>query len=107
MEQMIDRTKVIKELKEAEYVITKFVPERYWGYSRLACWDAIDLLKAQEPVEQEPVEATILYYRWNAWYLVCGACYREVDKGDTYCRWCGRKIKKFGRRKELDDGQIS
>jgi len=46
---MLDREKVIKGLEEAVRVIEGHVPERYRGYSRLSCYDAIALLKEQEP----------------------------------------------------------
>lgn len=47
---MIDRQKVIKGLEEAYRVIEDHVPERYRGYSRLACCDAITLLRDQARV---------------------------------------------------------
>ena len=110
---MIDREKVIKDLECCSS--SKFPScdecDRYgdvtydnlWSCRSALMREVLELLKAQEPVEQEPVEATILYYRWNAWYLVCGACYREVDKGDAYCRWCGRKLQGYRQREVKSD----
>lgn len=43
----MDRIKVRKGLEEAICVMDAHVPERYWGYARQACRDAIDLLKEQ------------------------------------------------------------
>lgn len=53
---------------------------------------AIELLKAQEPVEP-----TIGGAEWDSlmgsrWYK-CGACEYPIDKGDRYCRHCGRPVK--------------
>lgn len=44
-----DLVKVIKGLEEAYRVIEEYVPSRYRGYSRLACCDAIDLIREREP----------------------------------------------------------
>lgn len=59
---MLDRLKVIKGLEEAVKVIENYVPERYRGYSRLSCYDAIALLREQEPrlLELEEVKAIAL-----------------------------------------------
>ena len=43
----MDRNKVIKGLEEAVRVIDAHVPERYWGYARQACCDAIAFLREQ------------------------------------------------------------
>lgn len=62
-----------------------------------ACMGAIDLLKAQEPVEP------IIDTHWETPSVYdedvevtenkCGACGAEIDKWDKYCRVCGRAVK--------------
>lgn len=48
---MIDRKEVIKGLEEAKIVIERHVPVRYYTYAKQACSDAIELLKAQEYID--------------------------------------------------------
>jgi hypothetical protein len=47
----LGREKVIKGLEEAYKVIEDYVPSRYMGYSRLACCDAIALLREHDDCE--------------------------------------------------------
>ena len=50
--------------------------------------DAMDLLK-----EQEPVEPVIGGNQNSCWYFICSRCQLAIDKGDKYCRHCGRAVK--------------
>ena len=53
--------------------------------------DAIDLLRAQKPVKPSiGGDADGMHGNW--WYT-CGACHEQIDRGDKYCRWCGRAVK--------------
>lgn len=53
---------------------------------RLLAKDALELLKAQEPIQ--PIRSP--YGEW-----LCGNCMREIDKyaGDYHCPGCGREVK--------------
>lgn len=42
---------------------------------------------------QEPVKPKIGGSADNCWWHTCGACGDQIDKGDKYCRWCGRPVK--------------
>ena len=50
--------------------------------------DALALLK-----EQEPVDPAIGGNQNSCWYFICPRCQLAIDKGDKYCRHCGRKVK--------------
>lgn len=56
--------------------------------------DAIDMLRAQEPIAPNHVEdgnnenCGIV----NHW-LMCGKCGSCIDPGDKYCRECGQAVK--------------
>lgn len=54
--------------------------------------DALALLKAHEPVEPD-IEGNVEYDGHGSWWHVCGACRQPIDKGDKFCRWCGRAVK--------------
>ena len=49
-------------------------------------FDAIGLLKAQEPVEP-----TLRGGIGGYWY--CGACNYQISRGDKFCRYCGQEVK--------------
>ena len=49
--------------------------------------DALSLLKEQEPVEIE-IEGG-----GSTWWYVCEECHGAVDRGDKYCRHCGRPFR--------------
>ena len=80
---MPDREKVIKGL---EQFISDFKPycgnKADWG----RVFDALALLKAQEPVT--PCRDTFLNWR-------CGYCKTEIDRyeGHKYCPNCGKKVR--------------
>ena len=112
----MDREKVIKGLEEAYRVIEDHVPSRYRGYSRLACCDAIALLREQDTVEHaldvliahgwkkdetEPVKPIRTLETIRAEYN-CGSCTGKVGIKfydgfwyfkAQYCPMCGRKVK--------------
>lgn len=50
--------------------------------------DVLALLKAQEPVEP-----AIGGNQKSCWYYICPICQLDIDKGDKYCRHCGRALK--------------
>jgi predicted amidophosphoribosyltransferase len=50
--------------------------------------DALSLLK-----EQEPVDPAIGGNQNSCWYFICPRCQLAIDKGDKYCRHCGRAVK--------------
>lgn len=87
----LDRVKVIKGLEEAYRVIEDYVPSRYRGYSRLACCDAIDLLREQGAVKPN-TSCDGLPGEGGTWWYVCGNCNKEIDPDDAYCRHCGRAV---------------
>ena len=51
--------------------------------------DALALLKEQEAVEPLRPRARGRVER----FWVCGECGAEIDKGDGFCRYCGRETK--------------
>lgn len=54
--------------------------------------DALELLKAQEAVEPD-IAGNVEYDGHGSWWYVCGACRQPIDKGDKFCRWCGKAVK--------------
>lgn len=78
---MADLEKVLKGL---EKFVSDFKP--YCGnesdWQRV--FDALALLKAQEPVNY------IFDFDGD---LICGGCGEQIDGTDNYCRTCGRKVK--------------
>ena len=55
----------------------------------IAARDAIELLKEQEAVVPLRPRARGRVER----FWVCGECGAEIDKGDRFCRYCGRETK--------------
>lgn len=62
-------------------------------------WDKVsDDCNLQEcPYRTEAYKPTITYAdnfdgHGSCWYQ-CGACKFPIDKGDRFCRWCGRAVK--------------
>ena len=49
--------------------------------------DALTMLKEQEPVEIE------MEGGGSTWWYVCEECRGSVDRGDRFCRHCGRPFK--------------
>ena len=54
--------------------------------------DALELLKAQEPVEPALANAENYDAHTSHWYQ-CGACLYPIDYGDKYCRHCGKAVR--------------
>ena len=53
----------------------------------------IEMLKeARELIQDDPVQAEV-EGGGSSWWWVCGDCHGTIDRGDIYCRNCGRKIK--------------
>jgi len=58
--------------------------------------DALELLKAQEPIEPKmsntaiPVSKTSVRFVLTYW---CGACGEAINQNDVYCRKCGQAVK--------------
>ena len=55
----------------------------------IAARDAIELLEGQEAVEPLRPRARGRVER----FWVCSECGAEIDKGDRFCRYCGRETK--------------
>lgn len=57
----------------------------------------IQTLQAERALAREPAAPRTQHGAdWemgNAWWYVCGACSGAIDKGDAYCRRCGKKVK--------------
>ena len=73
-----------KEYEECEYTTGL-----YCRQDKLLS-DAYELLKEKEPVEAE-IEGG-----GSSWWYVCGECHGTIDKWDSYCKHCGRRVKKDG-----------
>ena len=64
-------------------------PDAGWCDSAELWKDALALLKEQEAVEPLRPRARGRVER----FWVCGECGAEIDKGDRFCRYCGRETK--------------
>lgn len=60
-----------------------------------AVFNAIDFLNAQEPVEPETLTVLDFGTMETAVHL-CGACRMPIERGDKYCRHCGKEIRWHG-----------
>ena len=56
----------------------------------MLCRDALELLKAQEPVEAKVMGESKSH---GSWWFACGACGHAIDPKDNFCRECGRAVK--------------
>jgi len=77
---MPDREKVISEFEKWCDAMEDECP--------VICLDALALLKEQKPVEAE-IEGG-----GSSWWYVCGECHGAIDKWDSFCKHCGRPVKK-------------
>lgn len=83
---MIDREKVIKGL---EMIVADDKMWRKADYYATICKEALELLKAQEPIK--PV--------WlggeneHIGFYACGSCGMNMGTNPNYCWYCGRKVK--------------
>lgn len=90
---MIDREKVIKGLEccsEEEIDGCNFCelcPYHGVGCVDSVLKDALELLKAQKPVE--PVQDMV----GDTLFWVCGRCGHDICSTDWYCANCGRAVK--------------
>ena len=90
---MTDREKVIKGLGEALTLLAEYVPcEGYLGYAPGACLDAIELLKAQEPVTVIPAIMGNDELLTEGCCPICGAKLDYYLNGQ-FCGCCGQAVK--------------
>ena len=82
---MPDREKVIKRLEECLSASCRGF--RTCPYSDNE-WNVVEaalaLVQEQEPVKPKPTGIEPHYQ--------CGKCRLPILNGDTYCKWCGRRI---------------
>lgn len=50
--------------------------------------DALELLKAQQPIEPNDHDPVIYGARYT-----CGACRHKIYRNENYCHNCGRQVK--------------
>lgn len=62
-----------------------WIDGRCYGFTE-RLYDALALLKAQEPMEP-----TLRGGIGGYWY--CGACNYQISRGDKFCRYCGQAVK--------------
>ena len=99
---MADREKVISEAEEAIKILGKIDEPTFWcDFVRVAFENALELLKAQEPVSPVLVPKG----RGGGVGYDCGACGAElivlrgtvdsktVSAQVQFCRMCGRQVK--------------
>lgn len=85
---MPDREKVIKETKDG----IAFAESRGFGGLANTMRDALAMIKEQEAVA--PITQSSVYDP-DTWFYVCGSCKKSViDRGDKFCRWCGKAAKR-------------
>ena len=84
---MTEREKVIQGLEGAVQDIERWIPMFEQHNAPAIIEEAISMLKEQEPVKVKTKCSTGMTY----WYT-CGECDASVNKGDVYCRKCGRRL---------------
>ena len=98
---MPDREKVIAALECLTVVNEAYLStdcrERGCPYVTMDCeiaaeQDALRLLEAQEPVEPTTASANEPDDH-KSWWYACGACQYPINRGDKYCRHCGRGVR--------------
>lgn len=57
------------------------------------CKDALELLKAQEPVKPYVSGNGKGFENASTWWYACGACNEQIDMHDKFCRHCGKAVK--------------
>ena len=85
----IDRENVIRVIDELIFEAQK--APTWKAENALRCLKK-ELLKEQEPVPPEK-QSDGNPGAWESWWYVCGACGREIDYHDKFCRSCGRAVK--------------
>lgn len=87
---MPDREKVIKGLEQtAARLQYGSLDNVTLGECEDAVFDALDLLREQEPAE--PTKQHIEKPKVDQWY--CGECGGWIGKTFAYCPWCGKAVK--------------
>lgn len=67
----------------------------YWPDDRcehLMVIDALELLKAQEPMKPIVTGNGHTFEEAETWWYECGNCNTQIDPSDKYCRKCGRAV---------------
>ena len=82
---MTEREKVIEGLGKVWDAFNHMEHELYADY----VYDALALLKAQEPVEPERAHSG----GGSTWWNVCGSCKTAINPNDKFCHECGRAVK--------------
>ena len=96
---MFDRKKAIKEL---EWILEddRFgfginwetgEPRDEYEKAGKIITDVITLLKEEKAVPPRK-ESYETLRKWASWGYACGACGREIDYHDRFCRHCGQKV---------------
>ena len=90
-------------MADLENVITSLQGEiytaAYYGYSFKdlvpvkLLQDALELLKAQEPVKPFVTGNGHTFEEAETWWYACGNCNKPIDPNDQYCRHCGKAMK--------------
>lgn len=86
---MTEREKVIEGLGKVWGAFNHMEHELYADY----VYDALALLKAQEPIEPVVCGDGASFEKARTWWYACGACNKAIDMADQYCRHCGRAVK--------------
>ena len=103
MKGMDDRKKVIYSLERCICHVPDACRdcayyERFLNSSGCECEemlmkDALELLKAQEPVKPLVTGNGHTFAEAETWWYECGNCNDPIDPNDQYCRHCGRAVK--------------
>lgn len=88
---MADRERILEYL--SRYLLAygsslNVIPIETWALK-----DALELLKAPEPVKPEKLTVMDFGSMESGLYL-CGACRMPIERGDVYCKHCGKKVKR-------------
>ena len=70
-----------------------FAESRGYGGLVNVMRDALELLKAQEPVKPLVTGNGHTFAEAETWWYECGNCNDPIDPNDQYCRHCGRAVK--------------
>lgn len=94
---MTDREKVINGLEEVKHLIRCENLPAHTLKAILTVDDAIDLLKAQEPIAPVKVNRYMETDENGDWFshetYDCGNCGVELHGKANYCHLCGRAVK--------------
>jgi len=95
---MAETENVIKGLENlSEWLFQQYrvvydgdAPNYYDAYKTVD--DALALLKEQEAIPPGK-ESDGNPGKWASWWYVCGACGKEIDYRNRFCRYCGHEVK--------------